>query len=128
MNVGKDLIFVKMIRPLLLLAFLSISFAFSPTGGKYGILRTGGSGMLLRMSNPVFDFIPQLHFADGLVESVKSLEENKIVEQLVSRPVRALVPTEVIHWAHPVIFSTLLLGLGLSGLKYGMRYEIRETR
>lgn len=115
-----------MLRLLLLFSVLCFSVAFSP---KCGIGRASSRGMLLNMKNPVFDLVPQLHFADGFVNSVKSLEENKFVEHLVSKPVRAVVPKEVIHWAHPVIFSTLLLGLGLSGLKYGVDIKkFREKR
>lgn len=83
----------------------------------------------LKMTNPVFDLVPQLHFADGLVNAIKFRENcppEICLEQVVASALRTNVPLETIHWFHPVLFSALMLSLGLSGLKYGV--DIKKFR
>lgn len=117
---------------LLIILFLSLilqhgnAFCLSRTA-RATSARTVNSPV--RMTNPIFDYFPQLHFADGLVNAVKSLESGSPDEnfgQAIASSLRAKMPAEAIRWFHPLVFSGLTLSLGLAGLKYGI--DIKKFR
>lgn len=118
----------------LLALIISLAWHFHGIDAFSGFVRRTPSSssthrQSLKMVNPVLNYFPQVHFADGLVDAIKYRDHcppEICLEQLVASALRSTVPLEAIHWFHPLIFSVAMLSLGLVGLKYGV--DIKKFR